>query len=208
MILQKRKVMDRIMKNIKIGRIALNMGWAMLVLCALLIWTAPSYANGKIIELKQKIADVTLLDQQLHDRYDQVVTIQADLKNQKKNYEAEISILAKSLQITSYEDASQQFRIRYNLELLRTINAYLDELDIKLLFYQSGQNRLQYLKQMAEDDIKMISTINDMKIEALVTQISLVVSRYLPEAHVIQIDVDNIVKPASRTIWNEILGQS
>ena len=208
MILQKRTVMDSTMKNIEIEHLTIKTGWAMLVLCVLLMWTAPGYANEKISELNQKIADITLLDKQLHDRYEQVVTIQADLKNQKKNYAAEISILAKSLQISTYEEASQQFRIHYNLELLRTINAYLDELDIKLLFYQSGQNRLQYLRQMAEDDIKMISAINDMKIEALVTQISLVVSRYLPEAHVIQIDVDNIVKPTSRTIWNEILGQS
>ena len=200
--------MDRIMKNTHMAHLSFNPKWAILVFCVLLVCSAPISANEKISELDQKIADITLLDQQLHDRYDQVTVIQADLNKQRKNYEAEISILAKSLHIASFEDASQHLRIRYNLELLRTINAYLDELDIKKLFYHSGQSRLQYLKQMAEDDIKMMSAVNDMKIEALVTQISLIVSRYLPEAHIIQIDVDNIVKPTSRTIWNEIMGRS
>jgi hypothetical protein len=191
-----------------LARLTFNTKWVILTFCILLVCSAPISANDKISELDQKIADITLLDQQLHDRYDQVMLIQADLNKQKKNYEAEISILAKSLQIVSFEGAKQHSRIRYNLELLRTINAYLDELDIKKLFYHSGQSRLQYLKQMAEDDIKMISAVNDMKIEALVTQISLIVSRYLPEAHIIQIDVDNIVKPTSRTIWNTIMERS
>jgi hypothetical protein len=38
-----------------------------------------------------------------------------------------------------------------------------------------------------------------------VTQISLVVNHYLPEAHVIQINNDHIIKPSAETIWQEII---
>lgn len=170
----------------------------------------PASANTKVIkieELNQKIADIGLLHQQLIDRNDQVTTIRNALLSQKSSLTAEISILAKSLKITTYSEAAHQLRIRNNLELLRSITAYLDELDIKALYYQNGRNKLEYLKKMAEDDVKMISTINDLKIEALMTQISLVVNHYLPEAHVIEIKNDHIIKPSAQTIWQEIMAK-
>lgn len=182
-----------------------KMLWVIFGILIALSPALPATANTKIEELNQKIADIALLHQQLIDRGNQVSSIRRALLNQRNSLTAEISILAKSLKITAYSDAANQLRIRYNLELLRSITAYLDELDIKSLFYQNGSNKLEYLKQLAEDDVKMISTINDLKIEALVTQISLVVNHYLPEAHVIQINSDHIIKPSAETIWHEIV---
>jgi len=179
--------------------------WIILGILMTLTATLPASANIKIDELNQKIADIALLHQQLVDRSEQVTAIRSALLNQKNSLTAEISILAKSLKITNYSDAQNQLRIRYNLKLLRSITAYLDELDIKSLFYQNGRNKMKYLQKLAEDDVKMISTINDLKIEALVTQISLVVNHYLPQAHVIQIDNDHIIKPTAKTIWQEIM---
>jgi len=180
------------------------------VICGILMTLTaalPASANTKIDELNQKTADIALLHQQLIDRSEQVTAIRNALVNQRNGLTAEISILSKSLKITTYSDAVRQLRIRYNLELLRSITAYLDELDIKSLFYQNGRNKLEYLKQLAEDDVKMISTINDLQIKALVTQISLMVNRYLPEAHVIQIDNVHIIKPTAQTIWQEIMAK-
>lgn len=166
----------------------------------------PAAANPKAEELEQKIADITLLHNQLNDRTHQAATIRNALIEQKDALSAEVAVLVKSLNIKTLSQARRHHRIRYNLELLRTIWAYLDQFEAKLLFYQTGRDKLGYLKQLSDDDIKMINTLNDMKIDALTTQISLVVNRYLPEAHAIEIDPDRIDPPSSEKVWRRIQG--
>ena len=186
------------------NRIGSTFAIAMVIMVFLAAQPVSAEVNPKIIELNQKVADIALLQQQLSDRNAQVAAIRKSLIDQQNNLRAEIGILAKSLKIISFAEAQKQLRIRFNLELLQTVHGYLDELDIKALFYEKGRNKLAYLQQSALDDIKMIATINDLKIEALVTQISLVISQYLPDAHVIQINNDNIVRPSAQSLWEDI----
>ena len=80
----------------------------------------------------------------------------------------------------------------------------MDELDAKLLFLQTGRDRLSYLRQLAEDDIRMIATLNDLKIDALTTQISLVINRYMPEAHTIQIDPQDLTLLTDQQVWERL----
>jgi hypothetical protein len=82
----------------------------------------------------------------------------------------------------------------------------MDKLDSKLSFYQSGRERLGYLRKLAEDDIRMITTLSDLKIDALTTQISLMITRYLPEAHVIQIDPQEVPLTSLEQAWKRSTG--
>jgi hypothetical protein len=50
----------------------------------------------------------------------------------------------------------------------------------------------------------MITTLNDLQIDALTTQISLVINRYLPEAHVIQIDPIRIEPFPPKQVWEKL----
>lgn len=165
-----------------------------------------SYAgvNPKAEELEQKIADINLLLQQLKDRYAQVQSIRDALGQQHDALKSEIQIVKKSLGIETIKQAQRHQRLHYNLELLRTIYAYMDELDAKLLFLQTGRDRLRYLKQLAEDDVRMITTLNDLKIDALATQISLVINRYMPEAHTIQIDPQHLPLLTVKQAWKRV----
>jgi hypothetical protein len=47
----------------------------------------------------------------------------------------------------------------------------------------------------------MISTVSDLKIDALTTQISLVINRYLPDAHTIQIDPQQVALISAEQVW-------
>ena len=161
-------------------------------------------ANPKAAELEQKIADINLLLQQLKDRSAQVKSIRHALGKQHDALVSEIQIVRKSLGIRSIQQALSHQRLHYNLELLRTIYTYMDELDAKLLLLQTGHDRLEYLRQLAEDDIKMITTLNDLKIDAITTQISLVINRYLPEAHTIQIDPQHLPLLTVQQVWDRL----
>lgn len=175
--------------------------WAFVAICSTMAITTPVHANPKLAELEQKIADLTLLHQQLKDRMEQAQAMRGALLEQQNQLISEISLLSKSFKIQSFQQADQHLRVHYNIELLCMILTYMDQLDGKIHFYQAGRERLSYLRRLAEDDIRMIATLNDLKIDALTTQVSLVINRYLPEAHVIQIDPQRIELISAEQVW-------
>jgi hypothetical protein len=179
--------------------------WALALLLTVMAWT-PAAANVKKAELEQKIADIALLQNQLRDRMQQSQAILDALNEQQNLVTGEIQVLVRSLNIKTLAQAQDHLRLRNNLELLRMIHAYMDKLDSKLSFYQSGRERLGYLRKLAEDDIRMITTLSDLKIDALTTQISLMITRYLPEAHVIQIDPQEVPLTSLEQAWKRSTG--
>ena len=162
-------------------------------------------AATKAQQLKQKIADITLLQQQLQDRSKKAEYILDELLVQRNDLVSEIRILVKSLNIQSLEQARRHHRIHYNIELLRLLVAYIGEFDTKVHFYRTGFDKLTYLHQLANDDIRMVSTLSDFQIDALTTQISLVINRYMPEAHTIQIDPRHVLKASDQSVWEAIV---
>lgn len=180
------------------------MAAAMLLGC-LLVWIAPASASTKLSELEQKIADLSLLQEQLAHRIEQIQSIRGGLIDQRNMLTSEIRLLVKNLQIDTLQKAREHLRLKYNIELLRTTWTYIDELEAKVLFYQNGLERLAYLSRMAEDDIRMLSALNDLKIDALTTQISLIINRYLPEAHAIQIDPQRVVFITNEQVWERVI---
>ena len=162
-------------------------------------------ANSQADELKRKIADIGLLRQQLGDRQQQAEAVLSSLVVQQNELLAEVRLLQRSLNFKSYQQAMKNERAYYNIELLRTIMAYANEFTNKIRFYQSGQDKLTYLQQLADDDIKMIGALNDFEIDALTTQISLVINKYLGEAHIIQIDPGKIKPSTPETVWETMV---
>jgi hypothetical protein len=155
-------------------------------------------------ELQRKIADITLLKQQLLDRKSHAESMQEKLTRQQAELIAEVRLLQKSFGFKSYQQAKEFDRARYNIQLLTSIIAYNQIFSDKIKIYQTGHDKLNYLLQLAEDDIKMIRTLHDFEIDALTTQISLVINRYIGEAHIIQIDPQRIKLPPPEKIWADI----
>jgi hypothetical protein len=184
----------------------------MIILLTLCLGAMPSTATAaqmpaasKAQQLKQKIADITLLQQQLQDRSKKAEFILNELLVQRNDIVSEIRILVRSLNIKSLEQARKHHRIYYNIELLRLLVAYIDEFDTKVSQYRTGFDKLTYLHQLANDDMRMVSTLSDFQIDALTTQISLVINRYMPEAHTIQIDPRHVLKASDQSVWEAIL---
>ena len=161
-------------------------------------------ADSNIEELQHKVADITLLKGQLGDRQQQAEAALEALLKQQNDLLAEVHVLVKSLKIRTFQDAQQHLRMRYDMELLGTIAAYRQAFESKIRLYQSGRDKLTYLQQLADDDTKMITTLSDFRIDALATQISLVINQYLAEAHAIEIDPQHIETMSSQSIWEDI----
>lgn len=180
--------------------------WAVLIMMLLSQITAgDSYANQKLAQLQQKMADITLLKQQLNDHRQKAESVLRALLVQKEELLSEIRIVAKSLNIKNLDQAQHHLRIHYNIKLLSTLMAYVDEFDHKILFYQTGYDKLDYLHKITADDAKMVAALDDFQIDALTTQISLVINEYLPEAHAIQINPHRIKPISSQKVWNAVI---
>ena len=161
-------------------------------------------ANSNADELQRKIADITLLNQQLGDRMQQAEAALEAILKQQTSLVDEIHLLVKSLKISSLDDALAHLRLRNDLKLMRTIDAYRRAFETKIGFYQTGQSKLTYLQQLVEDDARMVATLNDFQIDALTTQVSLVINQYLDDAHSIQIDSQNIDMASPQIIWDKL----
>ena len=180
-------------------------GYTLVTLFFVLYLTNAAMAESKTNELKRKIADIGLLKNQLADRIQQAETVVAELSSQQRNLATEVRLLHKSYAFKSYKQVTKFDRAHHNIELLRSLTAYADAFTKKIRFYQSGYDKLTYLSQLAQDDIRMINTLNDFQIDALTTQISLVINTYLREAHVIQIDPEKIELASGDSIWKKII---
>lgn len=191
--------------NRKHSRLLIGVFFLSTLFCLSGMTTRIAWANTKLSDLERKIADLSLLNQQLKDRMDQAITIRSALAEEQRQLTAEIKVLLKSLSIGSFQRAMQEQRIRYNIELLRTTVTYIQKIDEKMSFYQTGRDRLSYLQNLAQDDIRMIATLSDLKTDALTTQISLVINRYLPDAHTIQIDPDRIELVSAQSVWESLI---
>jgi hypothetical protein len=192
-----------------IGYIRVIVLWAMGVTLLLAsATTTVAEANSKVVQLQQKMADISLLKQQLKDHSQKAELVLNALMAQKEELISEIYVLVKSLKITTLDQAQQNLRIHNNIELLRSLMAYTDEFEVKIRFYQTGHDKLAYLHQLTADDVKMAATLNDFEIDALTTQISLVINKYLPEAHTIQIDPQRIEPVSPQKVWQSMVHTS
>jgi hypothetical protein len=194
---------DEKMRTIKIMNLAKG---AITLVCFLLSFGigCEAAANSGADELQRKIADIALLNHQLEDRMRQAEAALEAVLKQQNSLADEVHLLIKSFNIKSFDDTRLNLRLRNDLELLRTIDAYRRAFEAKIRFYQTGRNKLTYLQQLVEDDARMVATLSDFQIDALTTQVSLVINQYLDDAHSIQIDLQNIDMASAQTIWDAV----
>ncbi|NNF99970.1 MAG: hypothetical protein HKM93_11375 [Desulfobacteraceae bacterium] len=164
-----------------------------------------SAVAGSSVDLEQKMAEMTLLNNQLSAQKLNAILLREKLYMNKQSLIDEVAAERGKNRIETYQTAHKNSRVRYNLELIREILGYISIFNDKIRYYQIGNDKLGYLLQQAEDEIRIAQTINDMKIEALVSQIELVMEQYMPEAHTIVIIPDDITYHNPDLIWKRLI---
>ncbi len=199
---------DQKVYRMKISALILGRICRYALIALVLICAVPPYAKagGSTDELNRKIADITLLRDQLQDRKQQAEAALEAVLKQQNELVSEVHLLIKSLNIKSLEQARQYLRLRYDIELIGTIVSYRQAFENKIQYYQTGRDKLSYLQQLAEDDTGMVSTLSEFRIDALTTQISLIINQYLEEAHSIQITAQSLETIPAQKIWADITG--
>lgn len=179
--------------------------WGLLLITLLLIPGTLLANNSKTSTLCSKMAEISSLCQKVMERKAQASKLCEQLKQRIKELEKEIKEEGKGTTINSFQEAIRNPRIDYNIKLIQKILSYISRLKEKIQFFNIASEELAFLYQQAEDDLRILETLNDMKIEKVIDQIDKTSGKYQSEASRLVIDSDGIVLNPPEEIWERIM---
>jgi hypothetical protein len=180
-------------------------GTFILSILVLLISFNPVLAGGlKTKDLQKKIHEISSLRAKIIDKIDQAVEMRIGLECQLAVLRDEIRSEQTRRGIYSYPEALQNLRIRYNLSLIQVLQAYVMRLNERIAYFQNGNEHLKFLAQQIKDEIAIINTLKDMRIDSLTDRINRVLDEFIPETKKPVFDVTDIRMLPVENIWGEI----
>jgi hypothetical protein len=147
------------------------------------------------------MADIASLRAQMAQRKADAGAIGDALSAQLGAIEMEARREWREKEIKTEAEALKNPKLLYDLMLMAEIQAYIDRYAQKAAFYREACDRLGYLYQQADDDLRIVSTLSGMKIDALVSQAEKVLDGYRPEAQRIAIQPDQLIIEAPEKMW-------
>ena len=171
----------------------------------LIILSNPSHAERiKNSALEQKIFEISALKARVIDKIDQAIEMRTGLQQQLNELHDEIRTEQIRYSIDSRQEALQNLRIRCNLYLIQQLKAYLNRLDGRISYFQTGKAQLKFFIRQIKDDIAIIHTLKDMEIERLLARIDRVLDEFSPETKKQIFNAADIRRTPIERIWDEI----
>jgi hypothetical protein len=175
--------------------------WMLALLLVLMSLSSVVGANEKGEQLRRTMAEIALLNSQMTQRKADATGIREALSARLEEIKSEALQVLRENKITTPADALENPRVFYNLLLMAEIEAYVGRYTQKIGYYRVACDRLSYLYQQADDDLKIVNTLSDLKIDALVAQTEKILDSYLAEAQTLVIDPATLVtKPPDNVL--------
>ncbi len=182
-----------------------NCIWGLFFIILLLLPGNILANNFKLSDLTNKMAEISSLRDKVIQRQAQASKLIKQLSQTMVELKEEIKGEKRKLRITSCQEAIRNPRIDYNIKLIQKILVYISRLNEKIQYLDIASQELAFLYQQAEDDLKILETLSDMKIEKLMGQIDQIFGKYQSEANRLVIDSDGIVLSPPEEIWESIM---
>lgn len=182
-----------------------NRIWGLFFIILLLLPGNILANNFKLSDLTNKMAEISSLRDKVIQRQAQASKLIKQLSQTMVDLKEEIKGEKRKLRITSCQEAIRNPRVDYNIKLIQKILVYISRLNEKIQYLDIASEELAFLYQQAEDDLKILETLSDMKIEKLMGQINQTTHKYQSEANRLVIDSDGIVLSPPEEIWESIM---
>jgi hypothetical protein len=180
-------------------------GNCILALLVLSILSNPTAASSpKTAALEQKVIEISAVRVKIIDKIDQGIEMRIFLQKQLNELRDEIEVEQNRFGINGPEAPLENLRINYNLNLIRYLRAYIDELDDRIAYFQAGNERLKFYLRQIKDDIAIINTLKDLEIENLIGRIDTVLDEFIPETKKKIFDALDIRLMPTEQVWNEM----
>jgi hypothetical protein len=154
--------------------------------------------------LEQKIGAITLLRVKIMDKIDQAAEMRDHLEQRLAKLRGEIRAEQIRTEIYSHQTAQQNLRIHYNLRLIQTLQAYINLLNERIDYFQSGNERLKFLIDQINDDLAIITILKDMEVENLIDRINLVLDELTPETQKTIFNASSIRVTSLEYVWEKV----
>ncbi|MGD8344791.1 MAG: hypothetical protein PVI38_06815 [Desulfobacterales bacterium] len=162
-------------------------------------------ADGlKTHTLEGKINDISILRAKIIDKIDQAIEMRHYLKQRVAELRVEIRSEQISAEVYNHQAALQNLRIRYNLSLIQRLQAYIDLINERINYFQTGNARLKFLIDQIHDDLAIIDILEDMQIKNLIDRIDLVLNEFNPEMQKPIINVAHMRLLPTEYVWENI----
>ena len=131
-------------------------------LMLLLFYDNASADKLKTEALEQKSYEISSLRVTIIDKIDQAIERRTYLERRLGGLIGEIHDEQIRFDIHTHPEAMLNLRIRYNLRLIQVLQAYVNRLNERIIYFQTGNERLKYLDHQIKDDMAIINTLEDM----------------------------------------------
>jgi len=181
------------------------------VILGLILWVGigspagASIGSHKADDLRRKMAEISGLQEKMALKIEAAVRLRAELIAKKRELIDEIRDEHEKQTLKSYKAAVQNPRVRFNLLLVQRIAIYIAKLTDRIAFFKKGNARLGYVFRQAEDDLKMIQTLDDMLVDELMSRINRLLTAYQIEIEKKLISVRQVTPESDRDIYNDIM---
>jgi hypothetical protein len=172
------------------------------------ILSSPAAADSrKTAALEQKIIEISALRAKIIDKIDQGIEMRIFLQQRFNELGDEIQAERKRFGINDHQAPLENLRINYNLNLIQHLQAYIDQLDKRIAYFQTGNGRLKFYLHQINDDIAIINTLKDMEIENLIERIDTVLDEFIPETQKQIFNAFDIRLMPTDRVWSEIISK-
>jgi len=158
-------------------------------------------------KIQYKITELSELRERLSQKQEEVTQLIYDYHNGIVKIKNEILDETQQKSITTYEQASRDSRVNYDLILIQRKQAYIQKLTEIEQRLKIGTYELEYLEREADDDLKMAKILRNKETENLVEEINRVIKKYMPDASNLVINIDDKGLQSPEEIWREIVRQ-
>jgi hypothetical protein len=186
------------MKKGLISVIGVGMAW--------LVFSSPcTGADFKSAELQRKVAEIASLRIKLAEKIERAEDMRGQLAALKDGYAAEIRHEKNRWQVASYRNAIGNPRIAYDLRLLQQLDAYITELDKRILYFRRAGEVLDHYFRQINDDLMMIRTLDDFTVDRLISKINDALDEYVPATIKKTILVNQLPLKDLEILWQEVV---
>lgn len=164
-----------------------------------------TFGSHKADDLRRKMSEISDMQELMASKIEYAVALRADLIAKKRQLVDEIRDEHERQSIKDYNAAVQNPRVRFNLKLVQRSSVYISKLTDRIAFFKSGTAKLGYVYRQAEDDLKMIQTLDDMMVDELMSHINRLLTEFRLEIEKKLISVRQMTPESDVRIYNDIL---
>jgi hypothetical protein len=164
-----------------------------------------SAASAPQIRLRDQMARLDRLCQALSQREQEAQAWVRRLEMHKSELAGEIRNEAKRINVEDYPCARQSLRIAGNLKLIARILVYQQALEAEIAALQRSGAELRYLYHRADDDLQMLSAVDNLSVEELISEIEARLPPYEIQAQRLFLTIEGMAPPPAQTIWQTLM---